>query len=65
MQELQKNSVFNNKGLVDEFYSRVQNFLIIVSSNKKKPFFDSAMPAIKLMNPKTTLSIKTRDEYSI
>lgn len=36
MQEMQKSSVFNNKALVDEFYSRVQIFLKIACLQIKK-----------------------------
>lgn len=66
MQEMQNKSTFNNKALIDEFYSRVQHFLKIacLQIKQKYNFGDPVMPAIKLMDPKTALSIQTRDEYS-
>ena len=58
MQEMQKNSIFNNKALIVEFYSRVQHFFKIscLQIKKKYNFGDPVMPAIKLMDPKTALS---------
>jgi len=48
MQEMRKNSIFNNKALVDEFYSRVQNFLKIacLQIKKKYNFGDPVTPGI-------------------
>jgi len=66
LQELQKPLIFKNNALLDDFYSRTQNFLKItcLQIKKKYNFSDPVIPAIKLMDPRTALSSETKNEYN-
>lgn len=66
LQELQKPLIFKNNALLDDFYSRIQNFLKIacLQIKKKYNFSDPVMPTIKLIDPRIALSSETRNEYN-
>lgn len=64
--ELQKPLIFNNKNLLNDFYTRVQHFMKTACAQVKKKynFSDPIMPGMRLMDPETALSTETRITHS-
>lgn len=63
--ELQKPIIFNNPPLLNDFYTRTRQFLIVscIEIKKRYDFNDPILPFIHIFEPKNALDNTTRLEY--